>query len=652
MTTKKYLVKTMFMNILTAGFIAVAFTACSDDVMTADNTAVENQDVMVDSENGLPVAYGLKFEEFITPNDVEILNADTTEIAVSKAYADMKGISNFVHHPMGIWKGFNETPFLRRATEQKLVGDKYILKVTRASLAEVFAGQGVELNTAIFVNPEAGKTRGGSGDKYTDSRNVIHPMAVQVSRPSDEEGAVTRGGGSETVTLTAEQIMNGEEVFMPKTRGTWDDIKNCIIRFIASGGHLTVDDHGKIATISGFINPKPIKFRAGAGEKDSIEIGAKLPYKVGLDYTLKIDTKLSMKTTNPAKIALNMFTPWNLVDVNTKYFESRLDGEVSVAPEVYIGTTGKIEVPKEQQNYKLCSLGEVKFFFSIGPVPVAIVLQPALYLHFDASVTGRIYTGIEYKYESKFSVGLKYQNKDWQGIGNYETTKSDFNFLTPRATVKGKAAAGIMLGCDVLVDFVAGPTFSVGPMVTGEFNMKIAPADKQPFTFDAALKMGVHGRAGAKLKLWKIQLGEWQQDIVFGPEKTLWSFKFDGKDEKNDGANEKFVKQVNEIKEQTEAEAAKVKAEAEARDKAEAAAMEEWRILFNNLFHDADIQKLANTKIKMRDTGYMVIDSGSQLNYIIEMVRKDFTQKYEHAPSTKEFQMMKVMVMGFINSKY
>ena len=80
--------------------------------------------------------------------------------------------------------------------------------------------------------------------------------------------------------------------------------------------------------------------------------------------------------------------------------------------------------------------------------------------------------------------------------------------------------------------------------------------------------------------------------------------------------------------------------------------MEEWRILFNNLFHDADIQKLASTKIKMRDTGYMVIDSGSQLNYIIEMVRKDFTQKYGHAPSTKEFQMMKVMVMGFINSKY
>ena len=46
-------------------------------------------------------AYGLTFETFENENDVQILNADTTEISVSKAYADKLGITSFVNHPMG-----------------------------------------------------------------------------------------------------------------------------------------------------------------------------------------------------------------------------------------------------------------------------------------------------------------------------------------------------------------------------------------------------------------------------------------------------------------------------------------------------------------------------------------------------------------------
>ncbi|GEM_PF-4932015 len=42
--------------------------------------------------------YGLTFHNFVTDNDVQILNSDTTEISVSKDLAEKLGITSFVNH--------------------------------------------------------------------------------------------------------------------------------------------------------------------------------------------------------------------------------------------------------------------------------------------------------------------------------------------------------------------------------------------------------------------------------------------------------------------------------------------------------------------------------------------------------------------------
>ena len=67
------------------GFV---FTACSADDDLSNENPLDNNQVIVAGENDAikqPIA--LKYEDFITSYDVEILDADTTQIAVSKAYA-------------------------------------------------------------------------------------------------------------------------------------------------------------------------------------------------------------------------------------------------------------------------------------------------------------------------------------------------------------------------------------------------------------------------------------------------------------------------------------------------------------------------------------------------------------------------------------
>ncbi len=579
MTTKKNLVKQVLMSTFTAGIFTFAFTACSDndELLTENNTTAESQK-MAAIQNGSSIQpIGLIYKDFITPNDVQILNADTTEIAISKALADKKGISSFVGHPMGIKQSADEMSYLRRTIKEELVGDQYILTVVPAGIGEVLAGQAVELNTGIYVNPNAGTTRSGGSeaDKYIDSQNRVHPVSVTILSLPGEEGAMTRSGGAANYgTLTAEQIMNGENFNIPHTRGLLDDAKQKFLDFITSGGHATCDEKVNILRKTGIVTPKKIKIQVGQGKNDTLTIDSRIPYSFALDYTLKFDSYIALKDVreDPLAYLLAAVNPFGVFDVDTKSFKTRLDGAVSFAPEVTIGIGAKAEIPKDKQNVKIASLGNYLFDFQVGPVPIPVVLQPALYLHIDASIEGRVYTGIKYEYESKFFTELNYnKGKGWGYDADYQTVKDNLSFIAPRGTIKAKAGMGVMLGCDVTVAAVAGPTFSVGPMVTAGMDVKIAPWEEKPFTFDANVKLGLHGRAGAKLKLWTLDIADWQTDVVFGPEKTLWECHFEGEDIMSKYGYPSLLNMVKKMRQDAEAEreAYNAKLAAEAVEKAE-----------------------------------------------------------------------------------
>ena len=556
MKKNSVLVKSMFMNILTAGIFSIsfAFTACSaDDDLINENPLDNNQVITVDEEDGIKRPIGLVYKDFITSDDVQILNADTTQIAVSKALADKLGIKDFVSRPMGIWQSLDERAYLRRATAQKLVGDKYILTVVRSGLGEVLMGQDYELSTSIFVNPNAGTTRGadGSTDKYTDSNNVLHPAAVSINSMVGANGQITRGAdGRGFGTLTAEQIMNGETFDGGQTRGFLSDIYNAIknaATFIdnvrKNGLNINGEDHGKVLNLNGTITPPDIHATFGDQKGDTLNIKSKVPYNISLDYYLKLNSKAKIKSV------WQMWDEWTLnpIDYKCNYFEGRLDGEFSIAPQMTIGVGGKAELPEDMQDHKICDLQEITFTFMAGVVPVAIVVQPHLDLHVNVGVGGKIYTGVKYEYASEFSVGMKYQN-GWQPISKYETTKNEFSFIKPTGSFSAEAEAGITLGCDVMIDGLVGPTLSVGPMFKAGLEGKVAPFDKTPFTFEAAVTAGIYGKAGAKLKLWKIELLKAEADFNFGPEWVIWSYKYPNGD--NKGGNNKLLQLVEEMRQQ------------------------------------------------------------------------------------------------------
>ena len=158
MKKNSVLVNQVLMSIVTAGIFSFsfAFTSCSDDDDMLLNGGAPSAETEQDYNGPLQEPLGLSFYDFETTEDVTILNADTTEISVSKALADKLGIQSFLGYPMGIWDNPEHRAYLRRATREKLVGDRYILHVTRSSLAEILAGNDkeIQLSTADWFKAQ------------------------------------------------------------------------------------------------------------------------------------------------------------------------------------------------------------------------------------------------------------------------------------------------------------------------------------------------------------------------------------------------------------------------------------------------------------------------------------------------------------------
>ena len=234
MTTKKNLVKLALMSTLTAGIMSFSFalTSCSDDDILGNE--VVPPEMGQEYDGPLQEPYGLSFYDFETTEDVTILNADTTQISVSKALADKMGIQSFLGHPMGIWDNPEHRAYLRRATKEKLEGDRYILQVIPSSIAEVLAGNDKEyqLSTELYVNNDPASTRTRAAEnntsefaaRYIDENNVIHPMVITYRRAEGDQSGITRSATEEEGiygTYLPEQLLGMQDD--PATREWYDD---------------------------------------------------------------------------------------------------------------------------------------------------------------------------------------------------------------------------------------------------------------------------------------------------------------------------------------------------------------------------------------------------------------------------------------------
>lgn len=515
MKTMKNLAEMMLMSIAVAA-VTVSFTACSDDDLT-DN---ENGKTVITANEGDPLLepLGLVYTDFITPNDVTILSADTTEICVSKAYADKMGIANFVNHPMGIWDKKENAAYLRRATEQRLVGDRYILKVKRSSIAEVVGNRNLTLNTSLYYNPDAAVTRASAmgvseeAAKYIDEKNVVHPAAVTINSLPGEEG-MTRGAVADYGTFTVEEIFKGE--MDAATR--WDPfswIKDKIVdgyNYVKDKTSYTIDAPKRTYSIMHHKSElkRDMKFECGPEKDDSISVKFSCPIQFDLDYTLEVHAKGSIETVWVPKL---------------NYLETYFDGYLGLNPELTLGFSKDITLPKDKQRVTLAKLGGIGVTFMIGIVPVHIDFDPSIYLKLTASLEGSAYIGVNYSFATKFRAGVKYSG-GWSGIANGEIVKNDFDFIKPTAKLEAKAGVGLMIGVDVIIDKVAGPTLNVGPQVNADATLSYTRwTDGGNWDFKAKATAGCGGEVGAKIKIFGYELADWKCPFDIGPQKTIFEY--------------------------------------------------------------------------------------------------------------------------------
>lgn len=531
------MVKQVLMSTATAVFFACGLTSCSDDIDLASEGSAPDGCAVASSGDKLEKPIGLVYSDFISSNDVQILNADTTLISVSKAYADKIGVTSFVNHPMGIWQDFKELAYLRRATSQRLDGDKYILNVVPSDLAEIVQDGEVRINTGLYLNPaKAGAAtrsanNGGFGAQYVDESGVIHPMAFYVKTDN-----MTRGSGSGYVAFSPEDVLNGS-----RTRGfedflyqLFDGLYNGIKNGDKDGG-VSFDTGGKCDLLS--FSPaleKDFKIECGEESGDTITVSV----KCSTDFSLGCSVNLSVAKNKVSN------------------FSTIFTGNFGFNPKVTVGSSRKLEVPEDKATFLLGELPSMAFSIPVLGVPVPVVLNNHVDLKFNAGVEGKIYAGIQYEFESEFEVGAKYDGK-WHPHTDGEVLKSEVSFITPRADIHAEAGVGLFLCTDALIGGVAGPSASIGPKLGGEIDMTFAPFDEIPFKFDAAIKAGLGGEIGGKLSACGYELGKFTAPFSIGPEVTLWDYSSWKKKDNDDSENSFYF---NDMTKKANEESAKMKA--------------------------------------------------------------------------------------------
>ena len=519
MTTKKNLVNLVLMSIVTVA-TSFSFTACSNDDELFDNTPVVNNGTEENVSQGKllePIA--LLHESFNSPSDVQILNADTTKISVSKALADKLGITSFVDHPMGVSEGEHIRPYHVRATKEVLQGDRYILDVVHAGIAEFLRDEPIVLSTQFYRNPNANLTRGASAaDLYTDEEGVLHPVGVHIF---DCEGY-----SNEIVTRGLENSIDDA----PMTYFSADDVLGSTTRGFTEGNIVTVNESG---TLISFKSELKRDFDLGSNG-DTMNVHVKVPIDFQLNYKFYLDIKRHY-----------VVVPY----VNR--FDAEASGKFAMSPQITFGYDKDFKLIDKKVN--IYDFKAFSFKFMIYTIPFWVDVRPNLYMQFKATLGGSFYGGFKYEYEKEFKAGFKYIGSTEKFSPYTSTTlkKNDFSFITPQANFEAEASAALMMGASFIIDKMAGPKIAIGPRVKAKAEMNIKPFDtKEPLTFDASLKMGVYADMGVKVKFWELDIAEWNTTFKLTDEKTFWSYNYpqDMENKKNDRVTKVLERATEAIK--------------------------------------------------------------------------------------------------------
>ncbi len=464
---------------------ACVVTGCSDDESTYNND--EDPVETVDS-----TAVSLTYHNFTANDDVLILDADTTQISVSKALAEKLGIKHFNGRPMAIWQKVSRLPFIRRATSERIDGDRYILTVDKsASLADVLPNTEASLDTKMFVNPNAASayTRAGGSNlvedisaRYMDG-DTIHPAAILYTDP--------RGYDNDVIPIDEDSVQTSNLLTRASATGEYQYITPEAITRGSSNWSII----NKSATFSASMKYAP-------SSNAEVSVGLKLPIEASMNAKIEINTK------------------W----FKLQKFDMGIYGGFSFKPEMNLKITNGVKIPSSKGTKHIADFPGYTAVFMVGVVPVWITINPGIIFKINGSLKGSVSTGLKCSYvNNSFKAGVKYEGS-WGAYGERNIKENTFSMDAIKYNAKIEAGVGFYLSVSTLIYGSAGPELAVGPSLSVDASASTTTSwnGSSKVKFDASADLGVKALIGAKLKILKWTLAEWNTTFSMGPQWTIW----------------------------------------------------------------------------------------------------------------------------------
>ena len=461
----------MKLNFLKFSFIMaiamVVMSACEKD----------SDDIKKPSENTTPFA--MTYNEFITPEDVQIVSADTTCISVSAAYAKKMGITDFKDRAVTIWRTIGTVPFIRIITNAYEDGDKIILTTKRGEFCDMFTDTELSLISDIHVDMDyepTRVTRAGTGEQYTDisgkyidDAGVLHPAVIIFDQEALESNGLQTRFGIDKNYITAEEIVESNLSV---------DIINLDTNFLLDLHYPNdpeVDKEGDGTNVEG----GTVHFRGLVGVK--------------------------AKLTAFANVSLGWF--------KLKKLDMGIKGTVGAEAKLSVALQRKIKKEWEKQ---LMSFGERTMVFWVGPIPVPYTIKSALKQKTEVESTATVELLATASYTLAFEKSMIYEHgSGWRNTSKETKSTKGFEFDGIRGSASVESNTGTFFGVEFLLGGSTGPEFSFGPAISAEAMVEATanPNEGIDVTAEVGAYAGLKGNLEAKVKILGYVLAKWGVDF-------------------------------------------------------------------------------------------------------------------------------------------
>ena len=492
----------MLAAILVCGLTVTALSACSSGGSDDDTPSGNTPEVPVPEtpvvEKLDSTILSLTYHNFITPDDVTILNSDTTKLSVSKALIDKMGATQLKGRRLAVWQKVSKLPFYRGIVSAQLSGDRYLLDVKPIKIEEFLKGVSIKYKNDLYYNSAAATTRSITRSdgtrsevvdlsaRYTDPEGYVHPAAVLYT-DLDMKG--------KSYAYVPTGYDDPDDPVYTDGQHTRSMITRAASDFDGDYGYVTPEQGGNFSV--DLINI-------------SIDLEKKMTLGVGSNpATVRFKMPMKIKTNLWGRIEYDIF--------GLEFFGVSLCGSMEFSPEVKFSGS---QMPKGFRRIQVLDFPANTYVLLVSFLPITIGLRPALFLCPDFTFNSDAEFGFSYNWKGSYDAGVYWDEDD--GFGLYHTGQESgkgFQFIPPKADGKLRASFGFALGGDVEIYFVAGPTIYLGPKVELECNMKNGGS-----VDTASADYSLTSDVGFKLSAFGVSLAQWETSFTCLGPYNIWKY--------------------------------------------------------------------------------------------------------------------------------